>query len=72
MFYSISYFKEDRTFAYVDSRTFNTVNNALIRAVLHLQAHPGELRRANIIYQGAKTNKVVRSIALLVQEPKFQ
>ena len=72
MFYSISYFKEDKTFAYVDSRTFNTVNNALIRAVLHLQAHPSELRRANIIYQGAKTNKVVRSVALLVQEPKFQ
>lgn len=72
MFYSISYFKADKTFAYVDSRTFSTVNNALIRAVLHLQAHPSELRRANIIYQGARTNKVVRSIALLVQEPKFQ
>ena len=72
MFYSISYFKPDKSLAYVDSRTFTKVNNALIRAALHIQAHHEELRRANIIYQGKHVQKVVRSIAVLNPEPKFQ
>lgn len=71
MFYSISYYKPDKTFAYVDSRTFQQVNNALIRAALHIQAHPDEIRRADIIYQGKNVRKVVRSVAVLNIEPKY-
>lgn len=72
MFYSITYYHADKSLAYVDSRTFTKVNNALIRAALHIQAHANELRRANIIYQGKNVQKVVRSIAILNPEPKFE
>lgn len=72
MFYSITYYRADKSLAYVDSRTFSKVNNALIRAALHIQAHANELRRANIIYQGKNVQKVVRSIAILNPEPKFE
>lgn len=72
MFYSITYYRADKTLAYVDNRTFTKVNNALIRAALHIQAHASDVRRANIIYQGKKVQKVVRSIAVLNQEPKFE
>jgi len=71
MFYSITYYKADNSLAYVDNRTFTQVNRALIRAMMHIQAHPEEVRRANIIYQGKRVQKVVRSIALLNPEPKF-
>jgi hypothetical protein len=72
MFYSISYYKADKSFAYCDNRTFTKVDNALIRATLHLQAHADEIRRANVIYQGKNVQKVVRAIALLNLEPKFK
>lgn len=71
MFYSISYFREDRTFAYVDSRTFQKVSHALMRAVFHLEAHATEIRSAAIIYQGKNVQKVVRSVAVRNIEPKF-
>ena len=71
MFYSISYYREDKSFAYCDSRTFQKVSHALMRAVFHLEAHAAEIRSAAIIYQGTKTQKVVRSVAVRNQEPKF-
>ena len=71
MFYSISYFREDRTFAYVDTRTFQKVSHALIRAGCHLEAHATEIRSAAIIYQGKNVQKVVRSVAVRNIEPKF-
>lgn len=71
MFYSISYFREDKTFAYVDTRTFQKVSHALMRAVFHLEAHATEIRSAAIIYQGKNVQKVVRSVAVRNIEPKF-
>lgn len=71
MFYSISYYRADKSFAYVDSHTYSKVNNALIRAALHIQEHPEEIRRADIIYQGKNVQRVVRSIAVLNLNPKF-
>lgn len=72
MFYSISYYKEDKTFAYVDTRTFQKVTHALMRAVFHLEAHASDIRSAAIIYQGKNVQKVVRSVALRNQEPNYK
>lgn len=55
--------------AYVDSKTYTSPENALVRACLHINAHAAELRRANIIYQGKNVHKVVRRIALIDDAP---
>ena len=72
MFYSITYYRKDKSFAYVDTHTFSKVNNALLRAALHIQAHHADIVSAAIVYQGQRTNKPVRTISLHNLEPKYE
>jgi len=69
--YSISYYKGNE-FKYVDSKMYNTADNAAVRAILHLSHHNEDIDGCAIIYQGKKTNKRVRSIRLWNHEPKHQ
>lgn len=56
--FSISYFK-GAEFKYVDSRMFETANNASVRAVLHITNHIDDVDGAAIIRQGkAKSTRV--------------
>ena len=70
--YSISYFKsESNEFAYVDSRTYTTAQNAIVRAILHLNASH-DLGVAAIIYQGTKVQKRVRTIQFWNNDPNHK
>lgn len=70
--YSITYVnKEDNSFAYVDSRTYPSVQNAVVRAILHLE-HSPNLGGAAIIYQGVKVQKRVRTIQFWNHEPSHK
>lgn len=71
MFYSITYYRPDKSFAYVDTHTFSKVNNAIIRAALHIQAHYPDIVSAAIVYQGTRVQKPVRTISLRNLEPKY-
>jgi hypothetical protein len=60
--YTISYYiKGLGEFAYVDSKTYPSVQYAIVRAIMHLNSHP-ELTGAAIVYQGKKVQKCVRTI----------
>lgn len=72
MFYSITYYKADGQFAYVDKFTYKEVKSAFIHAALWIENHADQLRRADIIYQGKKVQKVVRSVAVLNQAPQHK
>lgn len=67
--YSISYY-QDSTFKYVDSKTYPTASSALVRATLHINAHPDNINGAAIVYQGKKVQKRVRTMQLWNHEPK--
>ena len=70
--YSITYFKKGtHELSYVDSRTYPNVQNSIIRAVMHLNAHE-ELEGAAVIYQGKKVQKRVRTIQFWNHDPKHQ
>lgn len=72
MFYSISYYRADKTFAYVGQRTFQKIDQALISALMHLQKHYDQVHGAAIVYQGKSVQKPVRYITLHNIEPKYQ
>lgn len=72
MFYSISYFHKDDTFAYVDRATYQQVDKALVRATLHCAQFNTDTPSAKIIYQGKAVRKVVRAIVVENSEPKYQ
>lgn len=67
--YSISYYKNG-IFKYVDSKMHTTASSALIRATLHINAHPEDIDGAAIVYQGKKLQKRVRTIRIWNHEPK--
>lgn len=70
--YSITYFKsESSEFAYVDARTYTTAQNAIVRAILHLNAS-NDLEGAAIIYQGKKVQKRVRTIQFWNHDPNHK
>lgn len=70
--YTISYYKkEDREFAYVDSRSYTSAKNAIVRAILHLDS-TAELGGAAIIYQGKKVQKRVRTIQFWNNDPNHK
>lgn len=54
----------------MDSKMYNTADNAAVRAILHLSHHSEDIDGCAIIYQGKKTTKRVRSIRLWNHEPK--
>lgn len=61
--YFISYYK-GQNFAYAESKTYTSADNASVRAILHLAHHSEELTAATIVYQGKTQAKRVRSIRL--------
>lgn len=67
--YSISYYK-GKEFKYVDSKMYNTADNAAVRAILHLSHHNEDIDGCAIIYQGKKVTKRCRTIVLWNHEPK--
>lgn len=72
MKYTISYFKADGSFAYADSKFYNSADNAAVRAVLHLSYHSDEIQGAAIIYQGKTAVKRVRSLRVWNHAPSHK
>ena len=70
--YTISYYKkENREFAYVDSRSYPSAQNAIVRAIMHLNSS-ADLGGAAILYQGKKVQKRVRTIQFWNNDPNHK
>ena len=72
MFYSISYYRADKSFAYVGQRTFQKLDQALISALMHLQKNHDQVHGASVVYQGKSVQKAVRYITLYNLEPNYK